>query len=160
VDESARLARRLKRNPAAILGAREVQLLASAAERLWRESFSRLSALDPEGGLSLRFAETIRWDSLGARCRQARERMQLDEKAAARNARLPWYRVKAVESGRFGEFQPDDAWRYFEFLGIEAWVRRWCRANAELAERQGIRPARSRPAQERKHRRCCRIERS
>ncbi|MCI0569099.1 MAG: hypothetical protein L0Z52_13070 [Acidobacteria bacterium] len=146
MHDSARLARKLKRNPAAILGAREVRLLACAAEQLWRESFPRWSALNAEDGLSLRVGVSIRWGSLGARCRQAREQMQLDEKAAAKHAGLPWYRVKAIEHGRFGEFQPDHAWRYFESLGIKAWVGRWCRANAELAEHVGIRPARSRPA--------------
>lgn len=33
------------------------------------------------------------------------------------------------------EVRADFAWRYFRFLGIDAWVTKWCRANRELATR-------------------------
>ncbi len=151
MQEKERLAQKLKRNRAAILTDREVELMVGEAERVWYQSFPQIAGFESRGTTSLRFEDSFRWGSLGAHCRQAREAMGFDLKEAGVNARLPRYRVEAIESGHFSNFQPDHALRYFEFLGIEAWARRWCKLNAELAERVGIGPVRSQVS--RKHRR-------
>lgn len=48
------------------------------------------------------------------------------------------YRIRAVEQGPGGSFTLEHAVRYFRFLGIETWLRRWARANTELARRAGL----------------------
>lgn len=52
--------------------------------------------------------------------------------------KVPRYRLEAVEAGRLGELTPEIAHRYFIFLGIESWVKRWLRANPGLARRAGL----------------------
>jgi hypothetical protein len=54
--------------------------------------------------------------------------------------KVPRYRLAAIEAGTRGELKPEIARRYFRFLGIEPWVRRWSRANLQLARRVGIVP--------------------
>ena len=51
---------------------------------------------------------------------------------------IPQYRLRAIDCGHLREIRPDLARRYFHFLGIEAWVARWCRANRELARHVGL----------------------
>jgi hypothetical protein len=41
---------------------------------------------------------------------------------------------------RLRKFLSTENLQGFEFLGIEAWVARWCRANPELARRIGADP--------------------
>lgn len=65
----------------------------------------------------------------------------MDTRSAAAAAKIPRYRAEAVEQGRLSSLRTDLAWRYFTFLGIDGWVRRWARANSALAERAGITPA-------------------
>ncbi len=51
---------------------------------------------------------------------------------------VPQYRLRAIEGGLLREVHSDLARRYFHFLGIDAWVADWCRANRELATRVGL----------------------
>lgn len=80
--------------------------------------------------------DTIRWQSLGARCAEARGARGIRDAAIALD--IPQYRLRAIEGGRFTEFRIDLARRYFRFLAIEEWVKRWCRPNRELATRVGL----------------------
>ncbi|MBI5503986.1 MAG: hypothetical protein HY899_04245 [Deltaproteobacteria bacterium] len=132
MDIRTRLERKM-RNPAAVLSEDEVTFLVSEARRLLGPRFSDLLA---EG--SVIFEDQIRWGSVKARCEQVRAERGIDIKAAALQSRIPQYRVVAIESGRLRELAPDLAWRYFDFLGIRAWVRQWIRRNAELATRARI----------------------
>ena len=83
-----------------------------------------------------RSEDTIRWHALGARCAEARGARGIREVSVA--VGIPQYRIRAIERGHLREIRPDLARRYFHFLGIEAWVARWCRANRELARRIGL----------------------
>jgi transcriptional regulator with XRE-family HTH domain len=111
----------------------ELDVLESEARRMIGLGYGALFA-----DLGGSFRDQLRWSALGEKCRQVRERRGLDVHAVARAARMPRYRVQAIESGRFSEVVSDLAARYFHFLGIEAWVRRWARANPDLATRVGI----------------------
>lgn len=133
MDNRTRLARKLTRNPAAILAADEVELLVNEARCALGTQFSSLLA-----GRSVLFEDLVRWGALKARCEQVRTERRIDIKVAAAQARIPRYRVVAIESGRLREVVPELAWRYFDFLGVRAWVKKWIRANMDLATRAGI----------------------
>lgn len=136
MDPRAKLDRKLRRNPTSILREDEVQVLVAEACRLFgAELEERLGAGAP------RFEDHVRWRAVEARCSQARAEKGMDTRSAAAAAKIPRYRVEAVEQGRLSELRSDLAWRYFTFLGIDGWVRRWARANSALAKRAGIRPA-------------------
>lgn len=127
------LERKLRRNTASILTNAEVRLAAAEIKRLlgWEAAeFLQGSRIRPE--------DTIRWSSLKTRCEQARAERELTLKDAARALRVPRYRLEAVEAGRLGELKPEIAHRYFSFLGIESWVKRWLRFNSGLARRAGF----------------------
>lgn len=72
----------------------------------------------------------------GARCAQARGARGIRDASVAIG--IPQYRIRAIESGQLTEFRVDFARHYFRFLGIEAWVTTWCRANRELVTRVGL----------------------
>ena len=44
----------------------------------------------------------------------------------------------SIEGVGLTGFRVNLARRYFRFLGIEAWVAKWCHANRELASRVGL----------------------
>jgi len=84
--------------------------------------------------------DTVRWGSLRARCEEEREKRGLTLKDISLDLKIPQYRLRAIEEGTFREINPDFAHRYFNYLGIQSWVKRWARGNAELARRSGISP--------------------
>ncbi|HVG71955.1 MAG TPA: hypothetical protein VM819_13655 [Vicinamibacterales bacterium] len=122
-----RLEKKLVSDPCAILGTAEIWLLDREVRRALTASF-----LGVEAYLN-RSEDTIRWHALGARCAEARGARGIREVSVA--LAIPQYRLRAIERGHLREIRPDLARRYFHFLGIEAWVARWCRANRELARR-------------------------
>jgi len=85
-------------------------------------------------------SDTVRWSSLRARCEEEREKRGLTLKDISLDLKIPQYRLRAIEQGTLREIKSHFAHRYFNYLGIETWVRRWARANAELASRSGISP--------------------
>jgi hypothetical protein len=84
--------------------------------------------------------ESVRWHAVGRRCEAARLARGLDERAAARALKVRQDLVGFIESGFVDEFPPGLAARYVTWLGIDAWVRCWARANPELAARAGLKP--------------------
>lgn len=80
----------------------------------------------------------IRWSSLRTRCEREREKRGLSLKDVSMQLKIPQYRLRAIEYGELGTFEPAMARKYFRFLGIERWVARWRKANRELAERAGL----------------------
>jgi hypothetical protein len=126
----ARLEQRLAQDPCAILSAMEVRLLDREVRRVLMTSFP---GIEPH---LTRSEDMTRWQALGARCREARGARGIRDVSVASG--IPQYRVRAIESGHLREVRADLARRYFRFLGIEAWVARWCRANRELAGRVGL----------------------
>lgn len=142
----AQLERKLAADSTAILDLAEIRLLNRELQHALVLSLPRLPAdiLD-------RSEDTIRWHALGARCAQARGTRGIRDIAVATG--IPLYRLRAIEIGRLTEFRLDLAGRYFRFLGIEAWIARWCRANRELATRAGLPDARPRDRRARQPRR-------
>jgi hypothetical protein len=130
-----RLERKLRRGQASILTDADVRILSAEVGRALGPGFATVV-----GPWSHRLEDVLRWSSLKARCEQARADRGVSLKDVAKVLRLPKYRLEAVESGRLNELLPEVARRYFQFLDIEAWVRRWSRANRELARRAGIVP--------------------
>jgi DNA-binding XRE family transcriptional regulator len=131
----ARLERKLNRDKASVLTDAEVRLLAAEVRALFGPTFAEVF-----GKSSGRLENTVRWLSLKVRCEQARAARGMSLKEAALELKVPKYRLAAIEAGTFGELKPDVARQYFRFLGIEPWVRRWSRANRDLAKRAGIAP--------------------
>ena len=102
-------------------------------------------ALGPETlevveSLGLVMSDTVRWGSLRARCEEEREKRRLTLKDISLVLKIPQYRLRAIEQGTLREIKPELAHRYFHYLAIESWVKRWARGNAELARRSGIKP--------------------
>ncbi|HLC41989.1 MAG TPA: helix-turn-helix domain-containing protein [Methylomirabilota bacterium] len=92
----------------------------------------------------VKFEDVIRWSSLGARCQRARADRGVTIRDVAIALKVPQYRLQAIEKGALRELKTTIARRYFQFLGIESWVRRWSRANRELARRAGMVPGATR----------------
>lgn len=126
-----RLEKKLAADPSAILTEADVGFLHRELRRVLVSSLPTLPAdiLD-------RSDDTIRWHALGARCAQARGARGIRDVAIALG--IPHYRLRAIEGGPFTEFRLDLARRYFRFLAIEEWVKRWCRSNRELTMRVGL----------------------
>lgn len=133
MDDHTRLAKKLERNPTALLRDDEVDTLVSEAHRLLGPQFSHPLTERP-----VQLEDLVRWGSLKTKCEQARALRRLSVKAAALQAKIPQYRIVAIESGRLRELVPELAWRYFDFLDIGVWVKKWIRANLDLATRSGI----------------------
>ena len=139
IDISTRLNRRLRRNKAAILTNAEVEVLVGEARRAFGPELADLLNTS-----RVKFEDVIRWSSLGARCQQARADHGMTIRDVAVALKVPQYRLQAIEKGALRELKPTIARRYFQFLGIESWVRRWSRANRELARRAGMVPGATR----------------
>ncbi len=130
-----RLERKLRRDKSSILTDAEVRLLAAEVRALFGPTFAEVFRKS-----SGRLEDSMRWSSLKERCERARAARGMSLKEGALALKVPKYRLAAVEAGTFGELKPDVARQYFQFLGIEPWVRRWSRANRDLAKRAGIAP--------------------
>ena len=128
------LAKKLRKKTS-ILSDAEVKIVTREIRRiLGREFFARIK------GSHVRMGDTVRWSSLRARCEEAREKRGVTLKEVSSELKIPQYRLRAVEQGSFSELKPEFVHRYFQYLGIESWVTRWARGNADLARRSGIRP--------------------
>src|SRR5207249_8100038 len=73
--------------------------------------------IDPRNG--------IRFHPVATRCRAARERRGLTIKSAARELRIPQYRLRDVENGRTNRVEPDVLARYLALLDLGRWFVRW-----------------------------------
>ncbi|MBA2301075.1 MAG: hypothetical protein H0W08_00410 [Acidobacteria bacterium] len=125
-----RLENKLANDPSAILSDAEIRVLDGEVRRALVSSFPGIEA-------HLAHSEdSTRWHALGARCRQARRARGIRDVSVALG--IPQYRLRAIEGGLLREVRADLAHRYFDFLGIDAWVADWCRANRELATRLGL----------------------
>ena len=125
-----RVERKLAKDPCAILSDGEIRVLDREVRRALVSSFP---------GIESRLAhseDSTRWHALAARCRQARGARGIRDVSVALG--IPQYRLRAIEGGLLQEVRVDLAYRYFHFLGIDAWVADWCRANRGLATRIGL----------------------
>jgi hypothetical protein len=123
-----RLERKLAADSCAILNRAEIRLLDREVRRALVSSLPELDAQ-----LIDHSEDTIRWHALGARCREARGTRGIRDVSVAIG--IPQHRLRPIEGGLVREKRADLARGYFRFLGIEAWVTKWCRANRELATR-------------------------
>ena len=125
-----RLEYKLARDPCAILSGGEIRVLDREVRRALVSSFPGIET-------HLAYSEDLtRWHALGVRCRQARGARGIRDVSVA--LAIPQYRLRAIEGGLLREVRADLAHRYFQVLGIDAWVADWCRANRELATRVGL----------------------
>jgi len=135
----ARLNKKLRKKTS-ILTDEEIRIVAGEVRRLLGQDIVALAR-----GHGVRVEDGLRWQSLRAKCEQERNNRGLTIKDVASQIRRPQYRIRAVEQGGLRELRPEIAHEYFRFLGIVPWVKRWARANQELAERAGILPFPTRP---------------
>ena len=73
--------------------------------------------------------QTVRLFSLAKRCSAARERRCLTITDVAKELKVPQYRLKAIESCRAAELEPNVLDQYIRFLGLNRWFSRWVSAN-------------------------------
>jgi hypothetical protein len=125
-----RLEQTLAKDPSAILSGAEIRVLDREVRRVLVSSFPGI-----ESHLA-HSEDSTRWHALGERCRQARGARGIRDVSVALG--IPQYRLRAIEGGLLRELRADLARRYFHFVGIDAWVADWCRANRELATRVGL----------------------
>jgi Plasmid pRiA4b ORF-3-like protein len=119
-------------DPAAILNEREVKYLAGEMNRV-------LQGIVPPDSLRPTLTEDlVRWSAVKTMCERKRAERGLSTKDAARQLKIPHYRVQAVEKGPVPEFRLECAVRYFRLLGVETWIARWARANGDLGRRLGL----------------------
>jgi hypothetical protein len=129
-----RVEARLACDPAPILTEEEVSLLVSRKLARMPPAFAR-------SPVAWELADDwVRWQAVRYRCEAARQARDLDLRAAARALKVGRHGVEIVESGLVAEFPPGLAARYVTWLGIDAWVRCWARANPGLAARAGLAP--------------------
>jgi hypothetical protein len=129
-QRSSNLRTKRAQDPGAILGGPEIRLLHREVRRALVSSFPGIEA-------QLAHSEdSTRWHALGEHCRQARGGRGIRDVSVALG--VPQYRLRAIEGGLLREVHAKLACRYFRFLGIDAWVADWCRANRELATRVGL----------------------
>jgi len=77
----------------------------------------------------------VRFSPLAKRCAERREELGQTIKDAAAALQVPQYRLKAIESGHPKGIAKDVLQAYVVHLGLEAWYRRWAKANPEVAAR-------------------------
>ncbi len=83
--------------------------------------------------------ETVRYMPLNTEIKQARKQKGLFIKDVSKTLKIPQYRLKAIEEGSFSQIEPNFFHSYTKFLGIEPYVKSWCKNNAQLAGKIGIR---------------------
>ena len=120
--------RQRKITPTTILTDTEVREVVAGVRTYFAEWFDRIPQRpDIESG--------VRLGSLAKQCEARRGQMGLSIKEAARLLRVPQYRLKAIEAGSVGGIQGKVLRDYVSRLGINAWYKRWNKANPALAVR-------------------------
>jgi len=102
-----------------------------------------LDLLGPElrtqvGEYDLDPAGMIQFLPVSRRCTQAREKLGMDIKEAARRAGVPQYRIRAIENGSFPQITQKEMKKYLAFLKLEEWYRNWAEKNRSLVERHEL----------------------
>ncbi len=78
--------------------------------------------------------DIIRYTSLAARLREAREGAGLTIKQVAAQLRVPQYRIRDTESGPLN-VQDEVLRKYVDYLGLAEWYEDWRRQNPKLTKR-------------------------
>jgi hypothetical protein len=122
--------KRVKRT--SILSDADVRVLTAGVKKLLPGDLPEhlLSRVNIEAG--------IRFGAVAAKCRERRERRGLTVKEAARQLRVPQFRLNAIEGGRLSEVRADVLLAYVAFLELRPWLVRWRRANPSLSRQLGL----------------------
>jgi hypothetical protein len=114
----------VKRTLPPILGPHDVAAVSQATLDFLRRN------LGSDLPLSLSQVEqTVRLLSLAKRCSAARQRRGLTIAGVAEQLKVPQYRLKAIESCRVAETQPNIVEQYIRFLRLNRWFSRRASAN-------------------------------
>jgi hypothetical protein len=72
--------------------------------------------------------ETVRFFPVAEHCSAVRERKGLTISDAAKQLKVPQYRLKAIESCLVAEVKSDVLHAYIKFLGLSGWYGKWARS--------------------------------
>ena len=135
-------------DPTKILADDEVRILAEAVREYMGEPFASLTAERVSA-----VEDTVRLSPLTRRFQEGREATGLSIKEVASRLKVPQYRLKDIERGSHS-IKPEFLYKYASFLELDHWLRRWVKANRELAERMSLTdrpPARAGTLADRRH---------
>jgi transcriptional regulator with XRE-family HTH domain len=121
-----------KRTPKRFANDEEIRILAMAVRKHMGEPYVSLTA-ERAGELE----DIIRFSPITQRFKEEREERGLSIKEVANQLKVPQYRLRDIESARYN-IKPEFLNKYATFLELGPWLRRWVKANRELAERMGI----------------------
>jgi len=82
----------------------------------------------------IKVEDTARFFPLASLCREKREEMGLSFKDLSSKLKVPQYRLKAIEHGRFSEVQFNVLEEYVAVLGMGKWFNKWKTQNKKLVE--------------------------
>lgn|SRR3989338_7694945 len=82
-----------------------------------------------------RSKDSIRFRPVEVSCREARERMGLTIKQAARQMKVQQYRLHGAEGDISGEINLEVLERYIDFLGLREWFDMWVASNPDVYKR-------------------------
>ncbi|MGH7848100.1 MAG: helix-turn-helix domain-containing protein [Candidatus Binatia bacterium] len=115
-----------------ILSEDEIRLISRRLGKVMSPIFGELSSL-----YGVNIEDTVRFQAVATRLREAREHRGMDFKAAAKALGIPQYRLRDIEECRLKNLKSSALRRYIDFLGLGRWFARWRKANPKLAARLG-----------------------
>jgi Helix-turn-helix domain len=116
-----------------ILSEDEVHLISRRLGKVVSPIFEELSS-----HYGLNIEDSIRFQAVATRLREARERRSMDLKAASKALSIPQYRLRDIEGCHLKNLKSPAVRQYIDFLGLGRWFARWFKANSKLAARLGI----------------------
>jgi transcriptional regulator with XRE-family HTH domain len=92
-----------------------------------------LGELSSHYGLNIE--DSIRFQAVATRLREAREKRRMNLKAAAKALGVPQYRLRYIEECRVKNLRSSELHAYVDFLGLGKWFARWRKANPNMSAR-------------------------
>jgi len=93
---------------------------------------------EQSGQYGLNVEDSLRFQAVATRLREAREQRGIDLRAAAKALRAPQYRLRYIEGCNLNELRSSDLHAYIDFLRLNKWFARWRKANSKLAVRLAL----------------------
>lgn len=116
-----------------ILSEDEVRLISRRLGKVMGPTFGELSSR-----YGLNIEDTVRFQAVATRLREAREHLGMDLKAAAKALGMPQYRLRDIEGCHLKNLKSSALRRYIDFLGLGRWFARWRKANSMLTAHLGL----------------------
>jgi len=91
----------------------------------------QFAAMAESRGIDLE--QSVRFRPVGKRCEERRCARGLSVKDVAKQLKVPQFRLRDIEAGRFRSIQPPVLAAYVSHLRLRRWYRRWERSSPELA---------------------------